>query len=200
MAKDLTIALAVHLADLVATYLSGVLDPKAVLLVLLFNGNTSVLLQASYWVRPIYEELLYASSHAYQEPEKEARRASSGLVKIISGRFDAAKDQPPQKAGACISPLTVLGKSLNASGLRIWFPAHWAVRVASQLCRLGDTPPAYVAEHVDTQVPHVRCNIKLAKERLNVEHLLPCFSTVLHGLFVGCSVSRLAEPGFLSKP
>ena len=73
LAKDLTMALAVHLADLVATYLSGVLDPKAVLL---FNGNTSVLLQASYWARPIYEELLYASSHAYQGPEKEARRAS----------------------------------------------------------------------------------------------------------------------------
>ena len=79
----------------------------------------------------------------------------------------------------------MLGKSLNASGVQIWFPAHWAVRVASHLCRLGDAPPAYVAEHVDSLVPHVRCNLKLAKQSLNVEHLLPCFPTVLHGIVRG---------------
>ena len=62
LAKDITVALALHLADLVAGFLTGVLDKQAVLL---FNESTSVLLQASYWVRPIYEELLYASSHAY---------------------------------------------------------------------------------------------------------------------------------------
>ena len=105
-----------------------------------------------------------------------------------------------RRPGVCISPLTVLGKSLNASGLQIWFPAHWAVRVASHLCRLGDTPPAYVAEHVDSQVPHVRCNLKLAKQSLNVEHLLPCFPTVLHGIVRGVFRQQAGGPGFLSKP
>ena len=63
LAKDVTIALALHLADLVANWLCGKLDQQAVLL---FNESTACMLQASYWVRPIYEELLYSSSHAYQ--------------------------------------------------------------------------------------------------------------------------------------
>ena len=70
LAKDLTTALAVHLADLVANYVSGILVMD---FVLLFNQQSSALLQASYWVRPIFEELLYTSSHAYQGTEKEAR-------------------------------------------------------------------------------------------------------------------------------
>ena len=62
LAKDITVTLALHLADLVTSFLTGVLDGQAVLL---FGTGTSALLQASYWARPIYEELLYASSHSY---------------------------------------------------------------------------------------------------------------------------------------
>ena len=83
LAKDITVALALHLADLVASFLSGVLDGHAALLF----GT------ASYWVRPIYEELLYASSHSYQGPEVEASRASNGFVKIVSGKVGSAADQ-----------------------------------------------------------------------------------------------------------
>ena len=50
LAKDVTIALALHLADLVANWLCGILDQQAVLL---FNESTAGMLQASYWVRPI---------------------------------------------------------------------------------------------------------------------------------------------------
>ena len=81
--------------------------------VLLVGTATSPLLQASYWVRPIYEELLYASSHTYQGADVEARRASNGLAKIISGKVTSAGDQPQQTAGSCISPLTVFGRSLT---------------------------------------------------------------------------------------
>ena len=110
LAKDVTIALALHLADLVADWLCGILDQQAVLL---FNESTAGMLQASYWVRPIYEELLYSSSHAYQGSAVEAQRASNGLVKVISSKTGSAGDQVPQTSSACISPLAVLGKSLS---------------------------------------------------------------------------------------
>ena len=154
------------------------LDGQAVLL---FGTNTSALLQASYWVRPIYEELLYVSSHGFHGTDVEARRASNGLVKIISGKVASAADQPTQTASSCISPLTVLGQSLNASVLQIWFPADWALRVRA----LGGTAPEFKAEHVSTNVPNVRCGIKLPDQSLNVEHLLPGFSTVYRGIIRG---------------
>ena len=111
LAKDVTIALALHLADLVATWLCGIVDQQAVLL---FNESTACMLQASYWVRPIYEELLYSSSHAYQGSTVEAQRASNGLVKVISSRTGSDGDQVPQTSSSCISPfffaLCCLGK------------------------------------------------------------------------------------------
>ena len=182
LAKDLTVALALHLADLVASFLTGVLVGQAVLL---FGTNTAALLQASYWVRPIFEELLYVSSHGFQGAEVEARRASNGLVKIVSGKVASAADQPVQTASSCTSPLTVLGQSLNAGVLQIWFPAHWALRVASRIRTLGGTALEFKAEHVSTEVPHVRCGIKLPDQSLNVEQLLPGFSTVYQGILRG---------------
>ena len=190
LAKDITVALALHLADLVASFLTGVLDGQAVLL---FGTGTSALLQASYWVRPIYEELLYASSHSYQGPDVEARRASNGLAKIVSGKVGSA-DQPPQTA----SPLTVLGQSLNASVLQIWFPAHWSVRAASRIRALGGTDPEFRAEHV-SYVPNVRCSIKLPQQSLNVEHLLPGFPTVFHGIVCGVFRQQAGGAWFPSK-
>ena len=119
LAKDVTVALALHLADLVANWLCGIVDQQAVLL---FNESTACMLQASYWVRPIYEELLYSSSHAYQGSTVEAQRASNGLVKVISSKTGSEGDHVPQTSSSCISPLVVLGKSLSASVLQIWFP------------------------------------------------------------------------------
>ena len=115
LAKDVTVALALHLADLVANWLCGIVDQQAVLL---FNESTACMLQASYWVRPIYEELLYSSSHAYQGSTVEAQRASNGLVKVISSKTGSEGDHVPQTSSSCISPLVVLGKSLSASGQR----------------------------------------------------------------------------------
>ena len=182
LAKDVTIALALHLADLVADWLCGILDQQAVLL---FNESTAGMLQASYWVRPIYEELLYSSSHAYQGSAVEAQRASNGLVKVISSKTGSDGDQVPQTSSSCISPLVVLGKSLSASVLQVWFPAHWAVRVETRLCSLGVTTSEYRAEHTQSNVPNVRCNIKLPGQSIDVEHLLQRFPTVLRGIVQG---------------
>ena len=136
LAKDVTAALALHLADLVANWLSGTLDQHAVLL---FNENTAAMLQASYWVRPIYEELLHSSSHSYQGNEVEAKRASNG-------RYGWLRD--------CVT-------------------LH------------GGNAAAYRAEHVLTPVPNVRCSIRLPGQSMGVEHLLPHFPTVLHGIVQG---------------
>ena len=174
LAKDVTIALALHLADLVADWLCGILDQQAVLL---FNESTAIMLQASHWVRPIYEELLYSSSYAYQGSAVEAQRASNGLVKVISSKTGSDGDQVPQTSSSCISPLAVLGKSLSASVLQVWFPAHWAVRVETRLCSLGVTTSEYRAEHTQSHVPNVRCHIKLPGQSIDVEHLLLRFPT-----------------------
>ena len=114
LAKDLTVALALHLADLVASFLTGVLSGQTVLL---FGTNTAALLQASYWVRPIFEELLYVSAHGFQGAEVEARRASIGLVKIVSGKTASAADRPAQTSSSCTSPMTILGQTLTAGVL-----------------------------------------------------------------------------------
>ena len=111
LAKDLTVALALHVADLVASFLTGVLSGQTVLL---FGTNTAALLQASYWVRPIFEELLYVSAHGFQGAEVEARRASNGLVKIVSGKTASAADRPAQTSSSCTSPMTILGQTLTA--------------------------------------------------------------------------------------
>ena len=68
-------------------------------------------------------------------------------------------------------PLAVLGKSLSASVLQVWFPAYWAVRVETRLCSLGETT-----------LNNVRCNIKLPGQSMDVEHLLQRFPTVLRGI------------------
>ena len=90
-------------------------------------------------MQPAIKKKLYSSSHSYQGKAVEAQRASNGLVKVISSKIGSSDDQPKQTASSCISPLAVLGKSLSASVLQVWFSAHWAVRVATRLCTLGET-------------------------------------------------------------
>ena len=101
---------------------------------------------------------------------------------MISSKTGSDGDQVPQTSSSCISPLAVLGKSLS---LQVWFPAHWAVRVETRLCFLGVTTSEYRAEHTQSNVPNVRCNIKLPGQRIDVEHLLQRFPTVLRGIVQG---------------
>ena len=107
------------------------------------------------------------------------------MVKIVSGKTASAADRPAQTSSSCTSPMTILGQSLTAGVLQIWFPAHWALRVASRIQTLGGTALEFKAEHVSTAVPHVRCGIKLPDQSLNVERLLPSFPTVYQGIVRG---------------
>ena len=93
----------------------------------------------------------------------------------------------------------VFGQSLNASVLQIWFPAHWAVRVATRIRALGGTVPEFKAEHASTNVPNVRCGIKLPDQSLNVEHLLPSFCTVYRGILRGVFRQQAGGAWFLCK-
>ena len=54
--------------------------------------------------------------------------------------------------------------------------------MATRLCTLGETDSEYRAEHVQSPVPNVRCNIKLSGQSMDVEHLLQRFPTVLRGI------------------
>ena len=130
----------------------------------------------------------------------EAQRASNGLVKVISSKTGSDGDHVPQTSSSCISPMIVLGKSLSASVLQIWFSAHWAVRVETQLSYLGGTTSEHRAEHTETHVPNVRCFFFFLVSRtrhhsvfqmcgatscFDVEHLLQRFPTVLRGIVQG---------------
>ena len=75
--------------------------------------------------------------------------------------------------------------SQSASVLQVWFPAQWAVRVETRLCSLSETASEYRAEHAQSAVPNVRCNIKLPGQSMDVEHLLQRFPTVLRGIVQG---------------
>ena len=52
-------------------------------------------------------------------------------------------------------------------------------------CSLGVTTSEYCAEHTQTHVPNVRCNIKLPGQSIDVEHPLLRFPTVLRGIVQG---------------
>ena len=128
------------------------------------------------------------------------QRASNGLVKVISSKTGSDGDHVPQTSSSCISPLVVLGKSLSASVLQIWFPAHWAVRVETRLSSLRGTTSEYRAEHTQTHVPNVRCNIKLPGQSIDVEHLLQRFPTVLRGIVQGVFRQQAGGAWFLQGP
>ena len=55
----------------------------------------------------------------------------------------------------------------------------------TRLCSLGETTSEYGAEHTQSDVPNVRCNIKLLGQSIDVEHLLQRFPTVLRGIVQG---------------
>ena len=93
----------------------------------------------------------------------------------------------------------MLGKSLSASVLQIWFPAHWAVRVATRLRVLAGTVPEFRAEHASSDVPNVRCGVRLPGQSLDVEHLLQHFPAVFRGIVRGVFRQQAGGAWFLCK-
>ena len=79
-AKDLVLALAFHLAELIASLLRQVLDhPTKVM----YDPETEVLFLPQFWLFPIYRELLNTASRNRPSKNSEVRRAASGLVKVL---------------------------------------------------------------------------------------------------------------------
>ena len=93
LAKRLSIALAVHLADYIANDFNKIVLTNGILI---FDELNAPLLQASFWVRPIYEELLFASSKLFKSPAAEAARAANGLVKIVCSEVMGAGQRTGQ--------------------------------------------------------------------------------------------------------
>ena len=121
LAKDITVALALHLADLVASFLTGVLDGQAVLL---FGTGTSALLQASYWVRPIYEELLYMHHRTLTKaltwkPVAQAMDLPKLSVVKLDRRWTNRHKQLAPVSARCFK---LPGQSLNVEYLLPGFP------------------------------------------------------------------------------
>ena len=59
--------------------------------------------------------------------------------------------------------------------------------------------PEYTAERFATDVPNVRRSVRLPKQSLNVEHLLPCFPTVFQGIVRGVFRQQAGGAWFPSK-
>ena len=125
--------LAVYLAKEVAAILRAVLihDTKK-----LYNEGTVHLLCSNYWIQPIYQELLHASSRYNATREGERKRPSSGLARV------AAHPRPPKKRKPSASGASFcdwIGGICYADTLQVWFPAHWARVVLQQLQRKEDS-------------------------------------------------------------
>ena len=88
------------------------------------------LLTPVYWVRPIYMELLHASSRLRKDTRVETARPSNGLVKIL--RSPKMQGEEPTNATPHNKGLAHwLGSVCHAQSLYVWVPAHWAPCVCS---------------------------------------------------------------------
>ena len=122
VAKKLTAILACYLAGEVASILS----PVAAI------GHREMvapmyhpLLTPVFWVRPIYMELLHASSRLRRDTRVETARPSTGLVKSLC----APKAQREGPINATLQNKGFahwLGAICHAQSLYVWVPAHWA--------------------------------------------------------------------------
>ena len=88
----------------------------------LTDDDTLSLLTSDFWIRPVYEELLYAASRFNRSSGAEHKRPTSNLVKIAS----YSKDKPTTMT-------EWIGADCPVDYLNVWFPAHWAPIVLREL-------------------------------------------------------------------
>ena len=83
------------------------------------------LLTPVFWVRPIYMELLHASSRLRRDTRVETARPWTGLVKILC--TPKAQREGPINATLHNKGFAHwLGAICHAQSLYVWVPAHWA--------------------------------------------------------------------------
>ena len=70
----------------------------------LTDDDTLSLLTSEFWIRPVYEELLYAASRFNRSSGAELKRPTSNLVKIASHSKDEPSDM--MNAGAQHTTMT----------------------------------------------------------------------------------------------
>ena len=122
VAKKLTAILACYLAGEVASILSPV---AAVGHREMVAPMYHPLLTPVFWARPIYMELLHASSRLRRDTRVETVRPSTGLVKILcSPKMQGVEpiNATPHNKGLA----HWLGAVCHAQSLYVWVPAHWA--------------------------------------------------------------------------
>ncbi len=88
-AKTLTVRVATYLAKEIASLLRPVLYHP---IMALTDDDTVSLLTSEFWIRPVYEELLYAASRFNRSSSAEHKRPTSNRVKIASHSKDQAGD------------------------------------------------------------------------------------------------------------
>ena len=88
-AKTLTVRVATYLAKEIASLFRPVLQHPVMALT---DDDTLSLLTSDFWIRPVYEELLYAASRFNRSSGAEHKRPTSNLVKIASFSKDKSSD------------------------------------------------------------------------------------------------------------
>ena len=133
-AKALTVTVATYLAKLIAFLLRPVLYHPHMIQ---FDDDTEPLLTSQFWVRPVCEELLHASSRFNMPPAAECKRPTSNLVKVAS--HPRAESQSSANMHPLHAPITEwIGAECPVDSLNIWFPAHWGPIVLHELQRRED--------------------------------------------------------------
>ena len=134
-ATHLTWILAEYLADTIAWLMRSILDHASKIF---FDNDTQPLLTPSFWILPLYRELLNSARRIRPSASSERARGCTGLVKIIckenkeqrgKRKYHAGTPHPNDRGGFT----QWFGSCSLMSTLYIWFPASWAPMVAERL-------------------------------------------------------------------
>ena len=105
---------------------------------ILFDNDTQPLLTPSFWILPLYRELLNSARRIRPSASSERARGCTGLVKIIckenkeqrgKRKYHAGTPHPNDRGGFT----QWFGSCSLMSTLYVWFPASWAPMVAERL-------------------------------------------------------------------
>ena len=142
MATHLTWILAEYLAVTIAWLMRSILDHASKIL---FDNDTQPLLTPSFWILPLYRELLNSARRIRPSAASERARGCTGLVKLIckenkeqrgKRKFHAGTPHPNDRGGFT----QWFGSCSLISTLYVWFPASWAPMVAERLFGISSHP------------------------------------------------------------
>ena len=123
-----------YLTNLIASLLRPVMHHPSMALT---DTTTESLLTSEFWIVPVYEEQLHAAPRFRPTNAAEFKRPTSNLVKIASHTKDKSPDN--RNRHALHAPITEwIGADCPVDFLNVWFPAHWAPIVLTELQRQED--------------------------------------------------------------